>query len=579
MNTAIDIAFGLYDTTARQDSTLAFSGEMQDFSSLGDLKAEEGAAPPPAATLEEDYFLLDGSFQPFPDQPSGETWGLWSREMSGADGQFAQPLRLTAEFDSPHSSVGLTLRFDLHTGDCPSRIKARWYDPLGNLLHTGEFTGSDGQWLLESKVENYAKVVLEFAGTSRPWRYLKVTGLDYGATRVLGPEEIVSAHLTEEIDPASARLPVNMLEFSLHSDERGFSLLNPQGTFSLLQQRQKLSLRGYLDGAERYLGGFYLKSWENDGEGGIRMTAQDAVGLMDETTFLGGVYSGVSGLELLEEILVSAGVEHEISPLLPERTLSGWLPVCSHREALRRVAFAMGASADCSRRDGVRLEPLPQRPSALIPLSRKLEGQRTGLRERVTGVDLTVHTYQPGQESRELFRDTLGSGRHRVLLARPAHGLAVSGGVLEASGANYADILVAAPGEVTLTGTEYSEGKRIAACRAELLPPGEAERLLTVEDATILDAARAGEDARRVYDYYANRYQSSFTMLPGTEEVSWMVVAQGRDGHQLKGRIEAMETDLTGGFLAKVRMTGTPLSARWQYYSGELYAGEEKGAM
>ena len=579
MQTSLVVSFGLYDTTARQDSTLAFGAGQQEFSDLLDLKNEEGAFPPAAATLEEDYFLLDGSFSPFPDDPSEEDWGLWSQELSDEEGNFSQPLCLEADFSGIHSSVGLTLCFDRITGDCPSQVTVRWYDSAGTLLYTKSFTGSGKEWILENKVENYGKIQLEFPGTSKPGRYLKVTGLDYGIMRTLGPEELVSANLTEEMDPLSARLPVNTLEFTLHSDDKTFSLMNPQSDFSALQQRQRIKATGYQDNTPLPLGKFYLQSWENSGDGSIHMVCQDAVGLLDGSTFLGGIYDGVSGIELMQEILDSAGADYRISPQLADRQLSGWLPVCSHREALQRTAFAMGALVTCARRDWIALEPAQTKPTVLIPMTRKLEGQQTGLREQVTGVDLTVHSYMPGEERKQLFRETLKPGTHRVILNQPAYSLEVSGGKLEGSGANYGDILVETEGEVTLTGIQYVVGKRVVSGRTAMLPPGEAENVLTVEDATILDVGWAGDLAQRVLDYYNQRHLSKFIMLPGEEEPSWNVMVEDRSGNHIRGRIESMETDLTGGFLARIQMTGTPVSVRWRHYAGELYAGESMGVI
>ena len=577
MNTWVEIAFGLYDTSARQDSHLEFQDPLQPFARLEDLRQEEGVSLPAVATLEEDYFLLDGSFQPFPDDPSGSGWGVWSREQSDESGNFVEPLRLESSFTAPHSSVGLTLRFD-PWGGWPSRVRARWYDLAGNLLCTGDFTGNGFQWVLEQKVENYGRILLEFYGTAQPGRYLKITGLDYGATRILSGDAIVSARITREADPIAARLPAGALEFTLHSDEKAFHLLNPQGTFSLLQQSQRLEVTQWVEGKAKAPEIYYLQNWENDGEGGIRMKAQDAVGLLDSREFLGGIYEEMSGKALIQEIMSAANMECEISGTLADIPLSGWLPLCSCREALQRTAFALGAAVHGGG-EGLQVEPIEVRPSALIPLARKLEGQTTRLRETVTGVDLTLHSWRREGEARELFRETLPAGKHRILLDKPVWGLEISGGSLEKWGPNYADLFLEGEGEVTLRGGEYVQGKRIVSVRVPDLPLTQAENVLTVEDATLMAGAQAQEVAQRVLDYYAWRYQSGFTILPGEEEVSRMVIVQHRNGALLKGYIEAMEIDLTGGGLARIQIAGIPLTTIWQYRAGECYTGETMGVM
>lgn len=579
MGTSVEIAFGLFDTTAQQDSTLRFSAPVQSFSRLEDLKAGAETVLPAVATLEEDYFLLDGSFQPFPNQPAEQGWGLWSRQMSGENGTFDVPLQLIASFSSVHSSIGLTLDFDKYTGDCPSRIRARWYDAQGNLLATGEFTGEGSRWILEKKVEGYTKVTLEFFGTQRPYRYLKISGLAYGADYHLSSENLLEAYVTEEVDPISARLPVGMLEFSIHSDQQKFSLLNPQGIFSLLQQRQKLDVTGNIDGTPVPMGSFYLQSWTDDGDGALRITAQDTIGLLEESTFLGGIYQDKSGRELLVDILDSAGVIYEIDPNLPDCSLSGWLPVCSHREALRQVAFAMGILVCSSRMGGIRLENIPQRPAVLISSSRKLMGQQTTLREQVTGIDLTAYFYRAGQEVKELFRDWLEPGKHRLMLDKPVGGLAVSGGKLGEYGANFADLQVDTAGEVVLTGWEYAVSKRVVSYRADALPSDGRERILKIEDSTLLVKDKPQEAVQRVFMYYANRMQSNFTMLMGAEEIAWMVMVQNKGDYQLRGQLERMVIDLGRGFLTNVQIHGSPMQTKWQYYLTEAYTGQDMGVV
>ena len=82
--------YGLFDTTARDDSTLT-TASNQDFGSIE--KAKDDIESEDYATLEEDYFLLDGSMPEMPDNPDDAVY--FSTELSGADGAFTDPPSFT----------------------------------------------------------------------------------------------------------------------------------------------------------------------------------------------------------------------------------------------------------------------------------------------------------------------------------------------------------------------------------------------------------------------------------------------------------------------------------------------------
>ena len=96
MKTQLDITFDIADVTAKRDATPTAS-DVQDFIDLSDLTLE-GVYAPKAATLEPDYWKLDGTFDTFPDRPELEMWGLWSNSMSRDDGTFETPIVLTLAF-------------------------------------------------------------------------------------------------------------------------------------------------------------------------------------------------------------------------------------------------------------------------------------------------------------------------------------------------------------------------------------------------------------------------------------------------------------------------------------------------
>ena len=97
---------------------------------------------------------------------------------------------------------------------------------------------------------------------------------------------------------------------------------------------------------------------------------------------------------------------------------------------------------------------------------------------------------------------------------------------------------------------------------------------LTVTDATLVSPDRAEALAQRILTYYAQRYEQTFRMLAGTEVLADMLIVESFGGEMVRGQLEKMEFDLTGGYRADVRVTGRRLSLGADAYTGEIYAGE-----
>jgi hypothetical protein len=574
---ATQIAFGLYDVTAKADSSPTAT-DKQPFVDMSDLLLDELEAPK-YATLEQDLFLLDGSFELFPDAPAGLEWGLWSLSMSDASGAFANPPMLAVGFTENHSSLGLTLHFSPATGDWASEVRVRWYDAADNLITTALFHPDRAVCFLEHKVDNYRRLEIDFLKTSKPYRYLKLAAIDYGLTRVFEGDELVNARVLEEVDILSAQISINTLEFQLHSNNANFSILNPKGVFSLLQQRQRLDVTQLVNGEPLYIGAYFLDEWENSTENDIKMKAVDWIGLLDKTTFYGGIYEGVTASDLISEILDETETPYELDPSLADVEISGHVPICTHREALQQVAFAIGAVVDCSRSEVVKLYPAPERPSVRISYGRKFIGQTLKLKPMVTGVDVTAHKYSYGTEATELFKDELEPGEYEIVFLSPAHDLAITGGSILESNANYARIGVTVAGEVVLTGKEYINNQQVIRKRMANLPAGTAPNVLSIKEATLVSPALARDVASRVFDYYQLRHENEFEMLTQRESVSDMVVVDSMNRERLRGMIESLDIDLTGGFLAKTKVVGVRIETTSGYYTGELYAGDQIGVI
>ena len=97
----INIEYKDISLTASEDSTISCT-QKEAFSNLELLK-QSGVAFKKFATLEDYLWKLDGSFENFPVSPESENFGLWSKELSDANGAFTTPIDLKISFSNYES--------------------------------------------------------------------------------------------------------------------------------------------------------------------------------------------------------------------------------------------------------------------------------------------------------------------------------------------------------------------------------------------------------------------------------------------------------------------------------------------
>ena len=458
MRTNTRVEFGLYDVTARGDSSPACDAAQPFCSLRRDLLVEAVPSQVKYGTLESRQWLMDGSFSFFPEVPEAYFWGLWSAVQSGESGAFTDPPVLDIQFSQAHSSSGLTLHFYAPTGDWASKLKIQWYGADGGLLASALFTPDAVDFYCAKKVDRYCRIRLTFLETNHPGRYLKLAGLDYGVYLHFAGDEIVKAHVLEECDPLSAEISINTLGLTLYNKEGRFSILNPEGYFDVLQHKQKLTVwedvrpEARSTSSTSYcMGTFYLSDWENSGDTLADFTAVDAVGLLDGAPYDGGVYDTTAGA-LAADIL--DGYSYTLDEELAAERVQGYLAAGTRREALQQLAFAIGAVVDCSRSDLIRISPAPARASGMIAYDRKFQdGSKVTLNPLITAVAVTAHRYQAEDAASELYKDTLEPGTYQVTFSAPAvaDSLTVTGATLAGRGVNRCTLTVAKAGEVSET--------------------------------------------------------------------------------------------------------------------------------
>jgi len=553
MKTKAIIEYGAMDITAKTDSQLTAT-DIQSFSTANNVKLDPTETK--YATLEHNYFALDGSFTNMPANIGNV--GYWSATKTGANKEFTTPPTLTINFTKNHSSVGLTMTFSQYSY-C-TELKIAYYDSSNNLLSEKTFTPDNYEYFCEDIVANYRKIIITFYKTNEARRYLKLYRIQYGTTIVFEGDNLISANLVEELDPLGDELSINTLDFVSFATDEKFNILNPQGIFVAFQKTQILKAYKAANDALLDMGTFYLESWENKSKKSMEIRGIDAIGIMDKIEFNGGIYSGTSAVTLIESIFAKANIVAYTIEDITSETITGYIPICTCREALQQVLFVLGAVADCSRSDAIKIyklaeteEPNEIQASQILQNTNEIKQA-----EIVTGVSVTTHSYKLKREQETIYEEDLAAGTYRVKFSQPASNLAITGGSITESGTNYAVINVTGSSSssskyygnktVTITGNTYDD-----LTNTLTITDGEShdiENILTISDCTLINGTNANAIATRVLNHYQGSYRDNMSIILDDEKVGDNVIAEKSETNQLNGFITKLDIDMTGGFIA-----------------------------
>ena len=503
-----DIALGAAENNTTETQDKDYYVDLQD------LRA--GVEFPDYALCLPRYAKMDGGFTNSPEQLEG--MGYVSDSISGPDGLFAVSPAITFSFSQNYSSVGITLQFNDHTEDRCSRINIKWYRDE-ELLKDQDYEPDSYDYFCYGVVDYYNKVVITFLETSKPYRNVFLTHIIWGLIRVFKDDEIEDINCLMELNPISEEVSINTMDYTIRSKtEYAFEF----------QKKQKQTL--YFD--EAIMGIYYLKDGKQIGNKRYTVETQDAVGILDNNPFMGGIYQDTLVSEILDSIMENEGITYFLDDAYKEARVSGYLPITSKRSALQQLAFAIGALVDTSYDRQLYVYPQQTEVTAEFTGRDIFLGLTVDHSEMVTGIRLYAHSYTPSQESAELYKGNL-TGETKLEFSEPYHSLSIAGGTIGRHGANYAYI-TSSGGEVVLTGLKYNHNTITLLKENPKITQN--KNIAEVKDATLVTAENAQAVLNRVYDYYSNNESVSFRAIINDQELGNQVrVATG-----FKGTMEGM---------------------------------------
>jgi hypothetical protein len=476
-----DIAVGAdRDAVTEVSSVTAFSdAEILPF----------GTENEPIATLEHNAWMLDGSRE----FAENHDIAFWSNEISGSDGSFTNPPRITFTFDSLYTTLGLSFVFDEPDGDWVSSMSIAWYQ--GNTLKSSKsFEPNAQQYFAENKVEAFNKIVITLNATRLPYRRAKINQIVFGIIRTFEMAELRNARLTNEMSLSALELPVSRFSWTLDSREDVNYLFQLKQPVVVENNGNPIGVY-YVDSSKRSSGNIY------------QIECHDAVGVLDGTRFAGGAYlNGVSALSLLKQVV---GGVFDVVSTVADTTLYGVLKPSSRREAIQQIIFAWGVCAATDENGAIKVFDLPETVKE-IGLNKTYEGVSVETSAIVTSVVVTGHTYTETSET---------SG-------------------------------------VEIDGKHYKDATTKYAIANPNVTASDKENVITVDSATLVSTRNGNAVAQRLYNYYLNRSTNNAKVVWEGEKLGDAVSLANAWGETNTGHIAKMEVTLSNTVAVSCKTIG-----------------------
>lgn len=484
--------------------------------------------------------------------------GVLTSELSGADGEFAQPVNIVYEFDKPYSFSGLTIfsRTVLYN------IAISYINSDGETVNFS-VENQDEVCKIEHTFTNCTQLTISVSNTE-PERFLQIWDIEFGNANIFAEENIISVTINKEIDLSTRENPASTLELTVLG-AREFKRNDCIDVY----KADNLCYNFYVDKI----------SYDVYGEPTTQINCNSYIQQLT-SIYYGGIWlKPVNAVTLLDEIFKNTGLSYELEAGLEDETVTGYIPLSTKRDGLLYVAAAIGAVVDDSLKKFRIVKPDYSKPtiefdaSNIVNISKKIE---TGSEN--AGVDFTQHIYSTGADAtgslteedvKEIYKANVKiSETQFIQFSDPIvaffgllgledadgniEGKLVAPGVNEdyvsfvSYGANYVSLVVqklpetAGLTEYNLTlrllGYAYVDAQNIISKRTTGAVTDEVEK---ISDMTLI--SDAGATALNLYNYYQRQNNVTATIIADNIKVNTPVKLLTEIG-----TVKKITDDLTG---------------------------------
>lgn len=338
--------------------------------------------------------------------------------------------------------------------------------------------------------------------------------------------DIVTATITQEVDPLARKLPTESLTFGVIDRDGEFDPSNPQGKWEQMDEGVQLLVEfGFdkADGTTEWLSSdtYYLDGHPTYTRNIATFWASSILAKLKKSTYYKSYMVDATLANLAGAVLLDAGLSsssYEIDADLSGIQCGAAFPLKSHAEILQMIAHAAGCAlysrGNKIRIKGIDIDNLTYHPD---PISLRDIAQGTHQADKTAPLQKVVvkrYAYTADASSSEIAKvDVTLSGQQTVHIEyAAATGItaSISGGTIVSAVCyvNAADVTVTGSGAATITLT----GKKIKSNTTEVEFAGDSDANHAVDIENNPLVTSSGSDlGNRAVDYFENRVSDVLT--------------------------------------------------------------------
>lgn len=238
----------MYTQDAQVEIANITSNDICTYSDIEKLKNIKDYTNTTFATLEENMWLLNGRF--VNPTPGVRYNGYVSNSISDENGDFETNPTITLELSklSQVENFSLILNSAVPSG-YPKNIKCSFYNEETLLTEITKDLSTEGALpnvIFKVNQENVSKVIIEFIGTRRGKRRIRLSSLMFGRVISLNQDQVVSTDYTDKCSYVPDSIPTRVFSFTMNNYSQIYNIDNPENGYIKLDNNTKVLIRnGY----------------------------------------------------------------------------------------------------------------------------------------------------------------------------------------------------------------------------------------------------------------------------------------------------------------------------------------------
>lgn len=238
----------MYAQDAKIDIANVTSSKVNTYSNIETLKDIKSYTNTTIATLEENMWLLNGRF---PNPTPGVRYnGYISDEISDENGDFEINPTISVELSkiSEVESFSLILNSAVPSG-YPKNIKCSFYNGETLIVELSKDLASETTLpnvIFDVNQQNVSKVVIEFIGTRRGKRRIRLSNIMFGKVINLDQNQVINTDYTDKCSYVPDSIPSRVFNFTMNNYSQIYNIDNPENGYVNLNSNTKVLIRnGY----------------------------------------------------------------------------------------------------------------------------------------------------------------------------------------------------------------------------------------------------------------------------------------------------------------------------------------------